>query len=137
VPDDGLPIHTLTKREYDAARNGDTPAPADARDAPVRRRPGRPAKGKRNRERRRWPPGRSCDHCGAPLSEYQSRYCSNACRYPDRQVSMSSATVTAPQIAPDGQDGDDSSVLPLAFLDSLPRIVLALEVEGWRLTRTS
>jgi hypothetical protein len=60
------------------------------------------------------------------LTEFQGRWCSNACRYADRLVSVSSAAVSAPQIEPE----------PLVFLQSLPSFVTALEVDGWRLMRT-
>jgi hypothetical protein len=41
------------------------------------------------------------------------------------------------ETATSGQDdGNDFAALPLAFLHSLPQIVTAVEVEGWRLTRT-
>jgi hypothetical protein len=110
----------LKARGYVESPNGTAPAESSPTTAPPQRR-------RTTRKRtRRWPPGRSCDRCGAPLSEYQSRFCSNACRYADRPVAGSSAAISAPQIEPE----------PLAFLAALPSFVTALEVEGWRLTRT-
>jgi hypothetical protein len=176
--DDGLPLHTLTKREYDAARNGSTPAespptnavpaveshtvmtpPATDQPAAVRRRPGRPRDTRQRNRQRRWPPGRSCEHCGEALTPYQSRYCSNDCRMasratvdervdsqstlsrhnaPDGPVPVSSAAVSAPLSEAVRQDeGHGSPALPFTFLQTLPSFVTAVEVDGWRLTRRS
>jgi hypothetical protein len=117
IDDDTLPLGSPPTLEEYHRLNRATPAPAISEDAPIRRKRGRPATRGGNRQRR-WPPGRACDRCGAPLSEYQSRYCSKACRYPDRPVNESSAAVSAPQI---------ESESSLAFLQALPSFVTAVE----------
>jgi hypothetical protein len=142
VDDDTLPLGSPPTLEEYHRRNGTAPADDEvhvgATTSTSRRRtrnPAQPVPAKRKRARR-WAPGRSCDRCGAPLSEYQSRYCSTGCRYP-----ASGGTEHGEDAAEvsngvrDFDEGGESPVLEL-FLRSAPALVTAIEVEGWRLTRT-
>jgi hypothetical protein len=120
---DPRPLMTLTKQEYDRARNGDTPS-TNGNAASVRH----------------------CEVCNKPLSATQKRACSSACG----RTLGARATNKGPKTGSNGkaksahrltpptpriEKADIVQVTEWAFLASLPDAVSAIEVAGWRCVR--
>jgi hypothetical protein len=111
--DRGGLLTTLTKGEYDLARNGSTPAP------------------------------RRCEVCSAPLTGKQKRVCGPRCASAlGRQVQEAKrankpeATKETQRPAPSAPVVPPAPAAGLPWLDTLPAEVLRLElVGGWVLSR--
>ena len=124
---------TLTKQEYDAARNGTEPPARNGTSAAHR----------------------PCEACGNPLTRSQKRACSLKCASKLHSLDMTGRNGTAkPKVRPKRKaPPKGSKAAPSAdvttteyesapfgvrgFLDALPPEITAVELEGWRLERTA
>jgi hypothetical protein len=132
---DLLPVGAPLTLEAWRRGHGEAPATSNgATAAATPRQRGRPP-GRASAKRK---PLRRCAQCGGALRAEQAKFCSTACRYPDRPVPESRYLVSEPQNGSQGEqaaDGAAEGTAELAWLKDLPPYVLAVELEGWRLVR--